>query len=55
VVGQKRLSTWAGLWHQAGMAKTKKNAAAVAMGRVGGRCCKLKWDGGKGLASRYLL
>jgi hypothetical protein len=24
------------LWHQSGMAKTKKNAAAVALGRLGG-------------------
>ena len=24
------------LWHQSGMARTKKNAAAVALGRLGG-------------------
>jgi hypothetical protein len=37
VPGQKRLLiTWAGLWHQSGMAKRKKNEAAVALGRLGG-------------------
>ena len=36
VVGQKRLSTGAALWHQSGMAKTKRNVAAVALGRLGG-------------------
>jgi hypothetical protein len=34
VLGQKRLSTWADLWHQTGMAETKKNAAVAALGRV---------------------
>ena len=32
----KRLSTGAALCHESGMAKTKKNAAAVALGRLGG-------------------
>ena len=36
MVGQKRLSTGTGLWHQSGMANAKKNAAAVALGRLGG-------------------
>lgn len=36
MVGQKRLSSGAGLWHLSGMAKRKKNAAAVALGRLGG-------------------
>ena len=36
MLGQKRLSTEAGLWHQTGMAKRKENAAAVALGRLGG-------------------
>jgi hypothetical protein len=30
------LPTGLGLWHQWGMAKKKKNAAAVALGRLGG-------------------
>jgi hypothetical protein len=33
---QNRLPWRSGLWHQSGMAKSKKNAAAVALGRLGG-------------------
>ena len=36
VGGEKWLPMGALLWHQWGMAKTKKNAAAVALGRLGG-------------------
>ena len=33
---QNRLPWRPGLWHQSGMAKSKKSAAAVAFGRLGG-------------------
>ncbi len=36
MLGRKRLSSGLGLWHQSGMVKRKKNAAAVALGRLGG-------------------
>jgi hypothetical protein len=36
VLAQTRLPWRPGLWHQSGMAKSKKNAAAVALGRLGG-------------------
>ena len=38
MLGQKRLLTWAGLWDQRGMAKRKKNAAAVAVRSESGVC-----------------
>jgi hypothetical protein len=44
--GRNGLPTSVVLWQQLGMAKTKKNAAAVALGRLGG----LK--GGKARARR---
>ena len=34
--GRKRLSGRPGLWHQSGMAKQNQDAAAVALGRLGG-------------------
>jgi hypothetical protein len=52
VLGQKRLSTGAGLWHLSGMARGKENAAEVALGHwLGGlkggraRAEKLSADG----------
>jgi hypothetical protein len=36
LLNHNRLSTGAALCHLSGMAKTKKNAAAVALGRLGG-------------------
>lgn len=33
---QNRLPWPSSLWHQSGMAKQKKNSAAVALGRLGG-------------------
>jgi hypothetical protein len=36
LLNHKRLSSGPVLWHQSGMAKMKKNAAAVALGRLGG-------------------
>jgi hypothetical protein len=43
---QNRLPWPSGLWHQSGMAKSKKNAAAVALGGLGGL------RGGKARAAR---
>ena len=48
MLGQKRLPAGPGLWHQSGMAKRKKNTAAVALGRLGG------WWGVKRVAQLVL-
>jgi hypothetical protein len=36
LVNDNRLSSDSALWHESAMAKRKKNAAAVALGRLGG-------------------
>lgn len=43
VLGQTRLSSGVGLWHLSGMAKRKKNAAAVAQAAGFGGCA-LGWS-----------
>ena len=44
LVREMRLPPSAGLCHESGMAKRKKNAAVVALGRLGGDAEWLKGD-----------